>query len=447
RLEKLVLGDASYVLQNLSRKGGDSGTDSDGSDVQFSDTLASPRREPAWKDDDDCVLRRVEDAIQMQGCRKRPFGVDLRDDYGELMRRKFQTMVGEPTWAKLTSKTKGKRDPAVFFFQSCGNLIVRRSKDYLPKTTLDIKRLASLNSETRNEGPIVKAVEFHHKSTVALVAGLSGVASIFQVDGRSNNKLASIHFDRFPVRCAKFSSDGEQFIVGSQHHTHFYCYDMMEGRTVKVPVHHNTHQTNMKRFEVSPDGRLIAVCGKFGSIHLMTSASKEWVGHLKANNNVSDIAFNSDGSLLYSHGECGEVTVWDVRRRCCQARFYDEGCLTGTRIAVSPNDQLLACGSSSGVVNVFDTKTLSGSVSATGGTLSGVTPLKAVMFDSTSQVLAMASDEKHNAVKMLHFPSMTVFSNFPSLNSSYGRVQEVAFSPNSGYFSLTNNLSTAFLFR
>lgn len=51
----------------------------------------------------------------------------------------------------------------------------------LPKSIIDIKALTPINKETHTEGPIVSSVEFHPSSTVALVAGTSGILSLFQV--------------------------------------------------------------------------------------------------------------------------------------------------------------------------------------------------------------------------------------------------------------------------
>ena len=118
--------------------------------------------------------------------------------------------------------------------------------------------------------------------------------------------------------------------MGSQHHGHFFVYDMMEGRSIKVPINHASEITNMKvcicidlkfyvctenevlfhcqffsllqNFSVSPDGRIIAALGRFGHIHLITAQSKEWIGSLKMNADVKAISFNKDGSRLYSHG-------------------------------------------------------------------------------------------------------------------------------------------------
>ena len=56
--------------------------------------------------------------------------------------------------------------------------------------------------------------------------------------------------------------------------------------------------------------------------------------------------------------EFGEVYVWDVNSRTCVHKFVDDGCILGTSIAISPTQQYLACGSSSGVVNVYGTSQL-----------------------------------------------------------------------------------------
>jgi len=111
-----------------------------------------------------------------------------------------------------------------------------------------VKRVCDLNHDTYIEGSIIKAVQFHPTATVALVAGLSGVVSLFQVDGKSNTKLHSVQFDRYPVRCARFVPSGEQFIVGSQHHGFFHTYDMMACRNVQAVPSQGLGITNTKVF-------------------------------------------------------------------------------------------------------------------------------------------------------------------------------------------------------
>ena len=56
--------------------------------------------------------------------------------------------------------------------------------------------------------------------------------------------------------------------------------------------------------------------------------------------------------------EHGEVYIWDMQSRRCVNKFVDDGCILGTALAVSSSQQFLACGSSSGVVNVYSTDKL-----------------------------------------------------------------------------------------
>jgi len=43
------------------------------------------------------------------------------------------------------------------------------------------RKLKDLNDESHAEGAVIRAAEFHPKAAVALVAGVNGAASLFQV--------------------------------------------------------------------------------------------------------------------------------------------------------------------------------------------------------------------------------------------------------------------------
>lgn len=73
----------------------------------------------------------------------------------------------------------------------------------------------------------------------------SVISKYLQVDGFNNEKLQSIKFQKFAIDCAHFTVDGKQFIAGSRTQRNFYCYDLLEGRSMFVPVHHNIGQTRM----------------------------------------------------------------------------------------------------------------------------------------------------------------------------------------------------------
>lgn len=89
-----------------------------------------------------------------------------------------------------------------------------------------------------------------------------------------------------------------------------------------------------------------------------------------------------------------------MNTRTCIKKFMDDGCLQGTSIALSSDDQFLATGSSSGVVNLYKLpcdvnpkpeKTI----------LNLVTTVSKLCFNKNSDILAMASNQKNDAIKLV----------------------------------------------
>ena len=77
-----------------------------------------------------------------------------------------------------------------------------------------------------------------------------------------------------------------------------------------------------------------------------------------------------------------------------------------------------------------------------------VTSATSVTFNPTTEILAVASNEADEAVKLIHIPSYTVFSNFPVFRrKQIYLTQSMDFSPRSGFFSIANNKGKALLYR
>lgn len=163
---------------------------------------------------------------------------------------------------------------------------------------------------------------------------------------------------------------------------------------------------------------------------------------------VRSVSFSSDGKELLSIGGDGEVYHWDLRNRRCFHRGQDEGCIKSTALEVSPDNSLFATGSGSGVVNLYNKDRFLGG---------GKMPLKAFMnlttnidnlrFSSDSQILAMSSRMEKDALRLVHVPSKTVFSNWPSPKTPLQYVHSMAFSPGGGYFAAGNAGGRVLLYR
>ncbi|XP_064481583.1 U3 small nucleolar RNA-associated protein 18 homolog [Ornithodoros turicata] len=410
-------------------------------DIELIGRESTNKKKPAWIDADDEETL-VKDKLCLMTRPPAEMCASENEQYSELLKKRFKKVMGAPKWAE--QKEEERSDEEDEMLTRIGTFVGKSTS--LPQTNIDIHRRTHLNKEAKGKA-ILKAVEFHPKSQVAVVAGVSSTATIFQVDEKTNPKIQSVHFQNFPIHCAHFSHNGEELLVGSTEYSHLNTYDMMVGTTMQTRFPKRLNVSTTKRFYVSPDGKHLLLCGRFGEVHILASKSKECIGTLKMNGDVRAIAFNEDGSVMYTHGG-SEVYVWDMKARQCLHRFYDHGCILGTALATSPNGQFLATGSDSGVVNIYETGDLLKSRSPN--------PLKAVMnlttevtqlkFNSTSELLVMNSSHKRSGTKLVHFPSMTTFSNFPGRHDlKFPNCIDI--SPHSGYLAVGNNVGTAYLFR
>lgn len=373
-------------------------------------------------------------------------GVTRRSNkYSNLLKSKFQSIVGTPKWASLEKRKRYDSDSEEEILTTCG-FIGKTSKSNLPQNILEFKKVNDLNCETYNEGPYVNSIEFHPTSTVALVAGNEGVVSLFTVDGKRNQKLHSIAFPRFGIMCAKFIDGGNCAILGSRH-SYIYSYDLMAAKETKIFLPPGL--TQFKKFVVSSDSKYLACAGKWGEVHVLNAGSKERISLLKQDGEVTALAFNQQSNLLYGHSDNGEVTVWDMNMRRVKHKFSDEGCLQGTTLAISSSNQFLATGSAQGVVNLYGVEdVLQNKIPKPRKTILNLTTsVNNLLFNSTSEILALSSIDVPKSIKLFHVGSGTTFNNFPPFESKMGKVCSVNFSPNSGYIAIGNTKSTVSLYR
>ncbi|KAM6914229.1 U3 small nucleolar RNA-associated protein 18 homolog isoform 2-T2 [Lycodopsis pacificus] len=457
-LEELLFGAEDELVDRLVEQEEQTGASlvEDGScdseDQEPQDQVQT--REPVWVDEDD----ELEEEVDMKHRYRRDLvrgeaeSTMTNQRLQERMRQQFQkAMGGAPSWADANVKKKNadeeEDEEDEELLRRTGNFVA--SSDRLPSGVLRMKKCLHANSSRPSEDRLT-TVQFHPSAQVVMTAGLDQSVSLFQVDGKTNPKIQSIHLERFPVHRAQFSRDGDTVIATSLKNKMFYLYDMMEGRVTPVHTVRGLNEARVKEFSVCPEGGALLLTGTNGYLHLLTLKTKEVVRSMKINGDVIGVAFSHDGSKVFVNSEDGEVYVWDMRSSRCVNRFTDDGCVKGTSIASSPNGQYLACGSQSGVVNVYSQEACLNSANPK--------PLKAVMnlltsatsltFNRSSEILAIASRAEDEAVRLVHLPSLTVFSNFPvSKRKIVYRASCLDFSPHSGFFSLANNKGHAPLFR
>ncbi|XP_061079000.1 U3 small nucleolar RNA-associated protein 18 homolog [Conger conger] len=470
-LEDLVFGAEDKLVEKLTWKDevGSSLLEEESSDseVENEARLEVPAaRRAVWDDDDDDEDASADAEVDMTHKYRRDF---MKGDAEKtLSKQKLQqrlqeqfrrAMGGTPSWAEkgVKNKRKDKKnaddddddddDEDDDLLRKTGNFVA--SSESLPKGIIQIKKCLEANNDRPAEGRLT-SVQFHPSAQVVMTAGVDQNISLFQVDGKSNPKIQSLHLENFPVHKAQFSADGEQVIATSNYNKLFYVYDMMEGKVIPVYMVRGLNEKKVKEFQVSPDGMFLLLSGTSGYLHLVTMKSKELVRSFKINGEVAGAAFSQDGSRIYVSSDEGEVFIWDLKRNKCLNRFTDDGSLRGTSIAVSKNGQYIACGSSSGVVNVYDHDAClqESNPKPLRAIMNLLTPATSLRFNATTEILAIASNTADEAVRLVHVPSFTVFSNFPvSKRSFLFHPQCLDFSPNSGFLSVANDKGRALLYR
>ncbi|KAH8725556.1 U3 small nucleolar RNA-associated protein-like protein [Phaeosphaeriaceae sp. PMI808] len=326
--------------------------------------------------------------------------------------------------------------------------------------TIDIQRLKDVSKA----GPsAIISLSFHPAYPLLLSSGPSSTLHLHHVNPNPPNPhplLTSLHIKRTPLTTTAFhplASDSRIFL--SARRRYFHVWNIVTGKVEKVSrIYGNQHeQRTMEYFALSPNGKYMALRGSSrkggGVINLLDAGTLQWVtqARIESRGGVADFAWWENGKGLTIAGKNGEVTEWSVDQGVI-GRWNDEGAVGTTVIALGGKsgrgtrfggDRWVAIGSSSGVVNIYDRRAWSENMSynddmlnANNGIPKTPTPVRALQnlttptshltFSPDGQVLAMASRWKHNAMRLVHLPSATVFKNWPTEKTPLGRITSVA---------------------
>lgn len=251
---------------------------------------------------------------------------------------------------------------------------------------------------------------------------------------------------KLPLLCAHFSPDGTEAYLASNNSHNFCVYDLMKTKRDVVPFPKMLSRPTI--FELSHDGEYFAASSGCEEVLIIGRKSRELIRVLKHNDNVAAATYSHNCEKLYTLCVTGEVYVWNLSTFRVEHRFVDEGCVNGSKITVSNCGRLMAVGSKEGIVNIYDSMSLTSSNPIPLKTIQHLkTMITHLKFNCSTEILAVSSAIYPNALKLVHIPSYHVFKNIPDPAFNFHNVGPVSFSPNSGFMALGNNKSTASLFR
>lgn len=433
-LRNLIFGDREALFKNLAEEVGEAYIPTEANDKNAK-TISRKNRKPAWTDADDDNLLLSNCKRKKEDCKDKP--------YKNYLEQQFQRILTQPKWADLDRKASNS-DSDDEILRTVG-FLSKPNRTSLPPENIELKQLKDLNRATYAEGSIT-SVQFHPTSTAALVTGSNGIATIYAVDGQQNEKLHNVRFQQFPIVCARILHCGTKAIFGSIRRT-YYTYDLLKAQELQHFLPKTI--TKLSNFEISNDDRWMAAAGRFGQSYLFDAHSKELIHTFTQNDPVTGIKFNIDSKSIITSCQGNTICIFDIRQQRLQHSFIDDGCINGSVLDISPNGRMLATGSMEGVVNVYDYEKIvsNRTPTPTKSIMNLTTAISDIKFNHSSEILAMCSREIPSAVKLVHFPSGTVFANFPRFNKPIKKIQRIAFSPSSGYLALGNAIKETSLFR
>ncbi|KAK6049663.1 hypothetical protein COOONC_12832 [Cooperia oncophora] len=181
-------------------------------------------------------------------------------------------------------------------------------------------------------------------------------------------------------------------------------YDLEQGAVMQLRLPKCVPHQNVGRFATSKDGSLLAMIARNAQVYVLSSSSMELVKTLSAPTDVTSVQFLPGSNReIWAMTERGEVIIWNLNGS--QHLFRDEGAVRGTKIRLSGDGNKVACGSSTGIVNVYDAADVRNSTDPKPDTVvtNLVTSCDSIAFNHDCQAMAFSSNVKMSNVECVEF--------------------------------------------
>ena len=389
--------------------------------------------EPAWRDEDDSQItvdlsksNRLKKLISTES--------EVTGDVYTAHLRQFYSSLHNPTWASSHPETDSK----TLALLRTSKPILSNNLPHLPPKTLDISQLKHANADSPSSS-VITSLDF--KEDLFLTAGRDKRLKIFKIDEVENPSDSVVYLKDLPIQDA-FFLNSKVYISGDR--PFFYTYDVPSQTLQRIPAVLGNERRSLGRMIKSPSNSSVSFLTPDGKVLFVSTLSNKLQYELRMNGEGLCGVFGEE-YYLYTAGVEGEVYCWDLRMRRCYQRFADEGSVRVTSMDVS--SKYLATGSSAGIVNMYELESLNDEPKPKKSLLNLTTSIDGVKFNPTGEILAFFSRWKADAIRFLHTPSLTVYSNWPSFKSHIKFPFACGFSEDSRYVGVGNDEGQALLYK
>lgn len=361
-------------------------------------------------------------------------------EYESRLRKLFEKLHPRPSWASLSirkpassseNSEPNSREALSMLLSRDTGLVARMTKQgkagraKLPSGRLDVERLRNANeSQGRATFSPIETLSFHPttRAHVLMTTTKDRRLRLFQVDGRTNPLLETIHILDLPMQSALFHPSGSSILLSGPR-PFFYSHDLESGKTIKSTPWRGFGSNALRveekdlsnvcfqKSSQETNRSLLAIGGRRGAIHLLEwgsvggSGGGSLVGSLHMNAPLAGLTWNpSLPHSLISLSTVGTVHSWDVRNMKCEVQKSDAGLFAPNSIKGSPDGNIWAIGSEGGIVNMYGKEILDtsqGTMQSTKTIKNITTTTTGLHFNHSSEMLAVASDKKKDALRVV----------------------------------------------
>ncbi|PWN25431.1 WD40 repeat-like protein, partial [Jaminaea rosea] len=377
--------------------------------------------------------------------------------------------------AATSSSSGGRRRPL-----PPGQLEIQRQRDVqqhpAPTRFDDDDDDDALPATDTDLSSAIESLSFHptsRRTRLLCTASRDRRVRLYNVDGRDNPLLQTIHVPSLPLRKATWHPSGQSILLAGPR-PYLYSYDVQSGKALRSTPWRGASsgggegegERDLSMAQFQPPGAgsssgLLAVGGRRGHVHLLdwgrspevASSTSEGGGGggrgggshllhtLSHNAPLAGLAWDPSPShthQLLSLGQDGSFQQWDTRTLRCPLTVRDSGLHAPNSLAASPDGQRWAVGTQSGIVALYTRDALlsptsgSGLVEPTKSLSNLITSTSSLTFDQSSQILGLASRSKKDALRLAHAGEGSVYANWPTSGTPVGRVSDLAFDTSAG---------------
>ncbi|EGV64531.1 U3 snoRNP protein [Yamadazyma tenuis] len=462
--------DDMFFIDDGENSNGVEGTvDMELDDSDDNESESEEDEEHAWSDsEDEKVSISLVASDKLKKLRK-----STTDDYVngkayiKRLRTQFERIYPRPNWVEQIEEeqnggeegneasdelTNNNTNALLSILKSTDKFTITKQLKLISPNKISVTRLKDGNHNRRSKSGI-QSLSFHSKQPLLLTGGFDKTIRIYHIDGKSNTLVTSLHLKDSPIYSCSFSNlvtkDNKNLIYAAGRRKYMNKWDLNTGEVEKISRMYGFEkfQKSMEYFKVSPMGTFVGLTGSSGYCNILNGLSGQFLKNFKIEGTIIDFDFSHDEKIIIITNTVGEVWEFELETDKLMKRWQDNNGIGITKIKFGgPRDRWLAIGSNTGVVNLYDRLSSTPTIPFK-AVENLVTTISSLQFNSDGQLLVIASRAKRDALRVVHLPSASVYSNWPTSGTPLGKVTSVTFSPNSQMLAVGNEAGKVTLWR